>query len=367
MKISKSLVINFLFAGVVLFLTRQFPLNAYSTLGNMFLMGLLFVSFFWKNKTIDISSRKTIKLIFIWSIFLLAYAVLIRENSINLVFRFYIIILCLLLSHWVYLPLVTTKRIFFFFILLQCFVLIAIEAIMNLFFSINNYLPFFLTFLKDYTFKHRRTLQIILFISSIIAGNFAYLIAIFVFFVLWYLFNNLRKRKLINRIIIFSFIFALSIGSVIEYTQEILDRKSDYSLGTRNDQVDVLIRDVQNDVFTLLLGKGLGNNVMKKTSFRDYTDNLYFEIQAMYFFNQLGLINSLIFISFLLFLAIKKIFYKDLLFMYLCYIVYATTNPYILDTTQIVVILILISISNERKQKNRLYNSAIQPQLGSNS
>ena len=106
---------------------------------------------------------------------------------------------------------------------------------------------------------------------------------------------------------------------------------------------------------------------MIKTSFRDYTDNLYFEIQAMYFFNQLGLINSLIFISFLLFLAIKKIFYKDLLFMYLCYIVYATTNPYILDTTQIVVILILISISNERKQKNRLYNSAIQPQLGSNS
>ena len=104
-------------------------------------------------------------------------------------------------------------------------------------------------------------MQIILFISSIIAGNFAYLIAIFVFFVLWYLFNNLRKRKLINRIIIFSFIFALSIGSVIEYTQEILDRKSDYSLGTRNDQVDVLIRDVQKDVFTLLLGKGLGNNV----------------------------------------------------------------------------------------------------------
>jgi wzy len=401
MKISKSLVINFLFAGVVLFLTRQFPLNAYSTLGNMFLIGLLFVSFFWKNKTIDISSRKTIKPIFIWSIFLLAYAVLIRENSINLVLRFYIIILCLLLSHWVYLPLVTTKRIFFFFILLQCFVLIAIEAIMNLFFSINNYLPlrfffqgqgwgdvytydgffyrvqikgnalipfaFFLTFLKDYTFKHRRTLQIILLISSIIAGNFAYLIAIFVFFVFWYLFNNLHKRKLINRIIIFSFIFALSIGSVIEYTQEILDRKSDYSLGTRNDQVDVLIRDVQKDVSTLLLGKGLGNNVMIKTSFRDYTDNLYFEIQAMYFFNQLGLINSLIFISFLLFLAIKKIFYKDLLFMYLCYIVYATTNPYILDTTQIVVILILISISNERKQKNRLYNSVIQPQLGSNS
>lgn len=394
-------ILLFLFAGVVLFLTRQFPLSAYSTLGNIFLIGLLFVSFFWKNKTIDTSSKKTMKLIFIWSVFLLTYATLIRENSINLVFRFYIIILCLLLSHWVHLPLIATKRIFFFFILLQCFVLIVIEAIMNLFFSINNYLPFrfffmeqgwgdvytydgffyrvqikgnalipfafFLTFLKDYTFKYRRTLQIILLISSIIAGNFAYLIGIFIFIIFWYLFNDLRKRKFRNRIIIFSFVFVLSMGSVIEYTQDILDRKSGYSLGTRSDQVDVLIRDVQKDISTFLLGKGLGNNITIKTSFRDYTDNLYFEIQAMYFFNQLGLINSLIFIFFLLFLAIKKIFYKDLLFIYFCYIIYGVTNPYILDTTQTTVILILISISYVRKQKNRLYNSAIQPQLGSNS
>ena len=395
MKISKSLVINFLFGGVVLFLTRQVPLNAYSTLGNVFLIGLLLVSFFWKNRGIDTSSKAAIKAIFIWSIFLLAYGILIRENSINLVFRFYIIILCLLLSHWVHLPFVATKKIFFFFILLQCLVLIAIEAIMNLFFSINNYLPFrfffmeqgwgdvytydgffyrvqikgnalipfafFLTFLKDYTFKYKRILQIILLISSVIAGNFAYLIGIFIFIVFWYLFNNLHKRKFRNRIIIFSFLFTLSIGSIIEYTKEILERKSGYSLGTRSDQVDVLIRDTQKDISTFVLGKGLGNNVMIKTSFRDYTDNLYFEIQAMYFFNQLGLINSLIFISFLLFLAIKKIFYKDLLFIYFCYIIYGVTNPYILDTTQTTVILILISISNVRKQKNRLYNSVIQP------
>lgn len=401
MKISKFLVINFLFAGVVLFLTRQVPLNAYSTLGNVFLIGLLLVSFFWKNRDIETSSKAAIKIIFIWSIFLLAYALLIRENSINLIFRFYTIILCLLLSHWVHLPFVVTKKIFFFFILLQCVVLIAIEAVMNLFFSINNYLPFrfffqdqgwgdvytydgffyrvqikgntlipfafFLTFLKDFTFKHRRTLQIILLISSVIAGNFAYLIAIFVFFVLWYLFSDLRKRKLKNKIIIFSFIFALSVGSVVKYTQETLDRKRGYSLGTRKDQVDVLIMDTQKDISTFLLGKGLGNNVTTKSLFRDYTDNVYFEIQAMYFFNQLGLINSLIFISFLLYLAIKKIFYKDLLFIYLCYVIYAITNPYILDTTQIAVILILISISNERKQKNRLCNSTIQSQLGSYS
>jgi O-antigen polymerase len=401
MKISRSLLINFLFAGVIFFLTRQVPLNAYSTLGNVFLIGLLLVSFFWKNRDIDTSSKTAIKMIFVWSIFLLAYAVLIRENSINLVFRFYIIILCLLLSHWVHLPLIATKKIFFFFILLQCFVLIAIEAIMNIFFSINSYLPvrflfmeqgwgdvytydgffyrvqikgnalipfaFFLTFLKDYTFKYKRILQIILLVSSVIAGNFAFLIAIFIFFVFWYLFNDLHKRKLGNKIIIFSFVFALSISSIIEYTEEILERKSGYSLGTRSDQVDVLITDTQKYISTFFWGNGLGNNVKVKTFFRDYTDNVYFEIQVMYFFNQLGVINTLIFISFLLYLAIKKIFYKDLLFIYLCYVIYAVTNPYILDTTQIAVILILISISNEREQKNRLCSSPIQSKLGSYS
>ena len=116
---------------------------------------------------------------------------------------------------------------------------------------------------------------------------------------------------------------------------------------------------MQENISTFLLGKGLGNNVKIKTFFRDYTDNTYFELQVIYFFNQLGLVNSLIFFCFLLYLSINKIFYKDLLFIYFCYIIYAVTNPYILDTTQIVVILILISISNERRQKNRLYNSII--------
>jgi len=225
----------------------------------------------------------------------------------------------------------------------------------------NALIPFafFLTFLKDYTFKYRKILQSVLFISSIIAGNFAFLIGIFVFFIFWYLFNNLNKRKIINKIIILSFISLFSIGPNLKYTQETLERKSGYSLGTRDDQKNVLLTDMQENISTFLLGKGLGNNVKIKTFFRDYTDNTYFELQVIYFFNQLGLVNSLIFFCFLLYLSINKIFYKDLLFIYFCYIIYAVTNPYILDTTQIVVILILISISNERRQKNRLYNSII--------
>ena len=393
MILKKNHILLFFFMGVVLFLTRQFPLNTYSTIGNLFLIGLFSVSFIGKNRLIDTFAKKTIKVIFFWSIFLLVYALLIRDNSISWVFRFYIIVICLLLSHWICLPFFSTKRIFFFFIVLQCIVLIVFELILNIGFDMKSYLPirflfqergwgdvytydgffyriqikgnalipfaFFLTFLKDYTFKYRKILQSVLFISSIIAGNFAFLIGIFVFFIFWYLFNNLNKRKIINKIIILSFISLFSIGPNLKYTQETLERKSGYSLGTRDDQKNVLLTDMQENISTFLLGKGLGNNVKIKTFFRDYTDNTYFELQVIYFFNQLGLVNSLIFFCFLLYLSINKIFYKDLLFIYFCYIIYAVTNPYILDTTQIVVILILISISNERRQKNRLYNSII--------
>lgn len=393
MKVSKVTIINILFAGVVLFLTRQFPLNAYSTIGNVFLIGLLLVSFIGKNRLIDTFAKKTIKVIFFWSIFLLVYALLIRGNSINWVFRFYIIVICLLLSHWIYLPFLSTKKIFFFFIVLQCFVLIVFELILNIGFDMKSYLPirfffqeqgwgdvytydgffyrvqikgnalipfaFFLSFLKDYTFKYKKILQIILFISSVIAGNFAFLIGIFVFFVFWQLFNDLNKRRIANKIIIFSFIFLFSIGSILKYTQEILERKSDDSLGKRKDQFEVLVNNVQEDIPTFLLGTGLGNNIKIKTSFWNYENQPYYEIQAVYFFNQLGLINSFILFLFLLYLSINNFSYKDLFFIYFCYIIYAVTNPYILDTTQIVVILILISISNERRQKNRLYNSTI--------
>ena len=157
MKVSKLTIINILFAGVVLFLTRQFPLNAYSTIGNIFLIGLLLVSFIGKNRLIDTFAKKTIKVIFFWSIFLLFYALLIRDNSISWVSRFYIILICLLLSHWIYLPLFSTKKIFFFFIVLQCIVLIVFELILNIGFDMKSYLPirFLYILMMDFFIEYR--------------------------------------------------------------------------------------------------------------------------------------------------------------------------------------------------------------------
>ena len=102
------------------------------------------------------------------------------------------------------------------------------------------------------------------------------------------------------------------------------------------------------------MGKGLGNTVSEKTNYRDYTGNIYFELQTFYFFNQLGIINFISFILLNLFFAYTKIRDPRLLFVYLCYILYAFTNPYILDSNQVIVILTLVMANKILEDENRV-------------
>ena len=55
-----------------------------------------------------------------------------------------------------------------------------------------------------------------------------------------------------------------------------------------------------------------------------------------------------------LFLAYTKIRDPRLLFAYLCYILYAFTNPYILDTNQVIVILTLVMANKILEDENRV-------------
>ncbi|MEA4968189.1 MAG: hypothetical protein VB048_08765 [Bacteroidaceae bacterium] len=132
---------------------------------------------------------------------------------------------------------------------------------------------------------------------------------------------------------------------IISYIENVLDRKEEKSLNIRTDQFNVLINDVQENVMTILMGKGLGHTISEKTAYRDYTDNVYYELQIVYFFNQLGFLNFFIFLALNAYLALKYIIRKDLLWIYFCYVIYAITNPYILDTNHIVVIICLTSMN----------------------
>ena len=105
---------------------------------------------------------------------------------------------------------------------------------------------------------------------------------------------------------------------------------------------DVLFDDVARKPVTLFWGSGLGHTLEVKTPWRDYRGATYFELQTLYVFNQLGLINFMILVLANLFLAIKYIRKKELIMVYGVYVAYASTNPYIWDTNHVVVITALL-------------------------
>ena len=222
----------------------------------------------------------------------------------------------------------------------------------------NALIPFafFLTFIKEVKFslKYNKFHRFIAFAGICIAGNFAFWISTFIFLVGYSIFFG--KNRILNAIIVLITVI-LAAGYIFHYVTDVLSRKVD-SLGTRGDQFFVLISGLTSDVSNFIFGNGLGSTLSVSTSFRDYTGDIYFELQGLYYIYQLGVLNTIIFFSLMCFFALKRIYCKDLLFIYVVYLSYAISNPYFLDTNHIVLIIVLRLIYEYRKE-NRMYNSSI--------
>ena len=216
----------------------------------------------------------------------------------------------------------------------------------------------FITFVTKYNIKKIRIYQLILFLGLIISANFAYLIAL-VFFILGYYSLDITKNQLFKRIILLLvLIFSFSIP-ITNYTNEQFKLKSESSFPTRTDQIKVLIDDLDENPIHLILGRGLGNTLKTKTKYRDYTGDIYFELQPVYFLNQLGFLNFFLFIFLNICFTLYAIKLKKTRLVYFSYILYSITNPYILDSNQVIVILTLVSLDNYLQNENRMYYSSV--------
>jgi hypothetical protein len=142
---------------------------------------------------------------------------------------------------------------------------------------------------------------------------------------------------------------------IYSYTKNVIGYK-DNSLGTISDQANVLLADLEKT--SVILGSVLGNTINITTAYRDYSNQIYYEIQAVYLFNQLGILNFAVFIFLHILFAINFISQKKLLLIYFFYVVYAVTNPYIFDTNHVIVIMILVTL-NRLKNENRLHISSL--------
>ncbi len=154
-----------------------------------------------------------------------------------------------------------------------------------------------------------------------------------------------KRIVLILNIIMMFILTSITVFTTYDYFKEVVERKSEYSVPARFDQLSILLEDFTESPTTFLLGKGLGNTIQKETEYRDYSDSIYFELQAVYVLNQVGIIYLCIFLVTSLMFMIHFWRLKLIILLYSSYLVYGFTNPYIFDSTNVIVIIVLSSYS----------------------
>lgn len=385
LKIQNNLLL-LLFILIVLFLTRQVPFNSYSFIMNISL--ILFFIFNYRYILININKDKILKQLFFLTIgisLLMIFYSLYLENEPSLIIRFYLIIVLIFLAYFVK-PDKKYINIFIFFIGIQALFLICFEIYLMANFSIETYYPIRHFFLNNnwgdvYTYNgiiwkiqlkgnallpfaffismvyykgfKRSLIAGLFFVATLLAGNFAYILGIILFLGLYYIYS---KRWTIQKIVLNGFIgIILTIvlfNSTYNYFSNVVEQKSVSSNSIRIDQTNVLVENMNKNLVTILFGQGLGNTVDVKTEWRDYSGAIYYELQAFYIMNQSGILFFTFFILINILLAYYMFKYKLLFIVYASYIFYALFNPYFLDTSHIVAIIILLSLRKVFDEKN---------------
>jgi hypothetical protein len=383
-----------MFVVTVFLLTRQLPFHEYSKIMNISLVLLIFINIksIYKN-TCKFYIINKLLFVYILYIILLSYVSFVfYDNQLSLIFRFGIILLLIILAYFLngeknYIS------FFMFFIFLQAIFVIFLEIYLIANFDLKTYMPIRHYFLDNglgdiYTFTGtfwniqprgnallpfglfvtviyykgfiKYFLSAVFLAAIICAGNFAYILGISFFSLMLYIhyIKWTNKNIVINGFLILLLLFTVAVPIYNNFSK-VVEKKALTSNPMRIEQAGVLIDDVSENIITLLTGKGLGNTINLKTSMRDYTNNIYYELQIIYALNQMGLFYFLFFLFLNVILAIIYIKHKVLLITYSSYILYGLFNPYILDTNHIVVILILISLKKVFDEKNLLNTRSI--------
>ena len=380
-----SLFISSFFTVLAIFtISRQFPLNILGLEGiPKYLVGLVFISslpFILKNIFFNKKRDVTILTIFVTMLISIHsyYSLFVVCNPYGTL-RFYLILLFVLLAYHVHLRKFVLDWFIFANIIQSLFLLLFelylvfvasqpeisqiryyfltnrigdVYTYNGFFYRIqilgNPLIPF--SFFISVLLRKNKVIKLILFIGIIISANLAFYIATSLFLLFYILAKVKNNKQLIGNILKVGFIILLCSFPVIFYLEYILSKKK-YSLEVRADQLNVLINDMSTSWITAILGKGLGNLINISTPLRDYSAyGYYFELQTIYIFNQMGIL-ALIYYAIIIYIT-YRLYNRKLLFIYLFYIMYAVTNPYIFDTTHIIVILILNIIQREYYGKN---------------
>ncbi|MFX1702572.1 hypothetical protein PV783_01395 [Chitinophaga sp. CC14] len=369
------------FAGVFFFfLTRQVPFSGFSIIMNLFLLLIYFVYFLPIVNNIYQGPSYFRVLLFLLTgllVFDLFYSICLMNDVVKNI-RFFILLILLIYSFYL-VPPERLLKIFIAIMLLQAIVIILFSIYLSVFFDLTSYMPIRFFFLEKewgdvytyngwlfivqikgnallpltlfityfYPIKRKYLIRGILLIACVVAGNFAYVISMALFYMVYFLRSETAKELIRKIVLLLMTVFVLSIPVYTYYVKPVLEGKQEGSLSTRADQTALLMDDLTQNAGTFLLGTGLGHTVERATYARDYRGDVYFELQVLYVLNQLGVIGFiLVFLYVIVLMPLYKFRNKWLLFIYVCYVIYACTNPYIFDSNQIAVILVLNALQN---------------------
>jgi hypothetical protein len=219
----------------------------------------------------------------------------------------------------------------------------------------NGLLPFiFMAYYSKY--KKINIASIILFLGIIVAGNFAYILGIVIFFILQVYLLLVSKKNSKGYITPFMVLFIILIlPFAYKFINIAREEKSGLSNAVRIEQAKLLSNT------NYFIGNGLGKDIEESDNFRNYNGVMYFELQTLYIFNQIGIIGLLLFylITIWKFYTISKL----KLMLFFIYLFYSFWNPYCFDTTEMIVIISLINISDFGDKKNYDYcnNNTVLP------
>lgn len=209
-----------------------------------------------------------------------------------------------------------------------------------------------IAFFVDYMGSKKLTIRNgIILAGVLVAGNFAFMIAL-ILFAFWqggiYALKFIRENKYGKIIVIAAGLICVAL--LVPYVLSKFQEKSAVSNAVRLDQIKILLNS------NPFIGDGLGCWVSAATENVNYEGDIYFELQTLYIYKQVGFL-ALSLYYWITLLPVKKAG-KNQLILYLIYLFFSFWNPYCFDTTQMFTILLFINAPNlgEHNEKSASYS-----------
>lgn len=367
------------FAGAIGCYFFQVPFSGLSS----FIVPFLFLFLLTQVKNIRFPKKKFYMISFsLYEVFLVTLAICSLVSGIGFarVLRFFVILTSLPVFCFIKDAKFSTKRnLFIWFAVVKSILLITIAVAMVIYGDFRIFRSFAYThgygdiyilhgipyvqvhgnallliaFMLDFYRKGKFTWKnVVILLGILTAGNFAFILGLAAF-ILWQgtlkgiQFIKKRKNgKYILIVLLLVLLIAISPYMVLKFREKV--EKSNV---VRIEQAKILL-DANP-----LVGEGLGNPIVAQTTHVNYDGPLYFELQTLYIYNQVGIVGLGLFY----FLTLFSVGYrnKSLLVLYLIYLFYSFWNPYCFDSTHMITLFLILNVKrvgevNERRAYYRL-------------